>query len=554
MHLKVSIIILALILPAPLAADEFVVTSRVTAVELNPDGRSISRSAEIEVPAGRHQIIIVDMPSYLDMPGLVSFTGGAASVVAIGSRAPGLYPLPMRETDAERESLAALRKAEGDLRDLTYRKRMLEAEAEAARARVAYLKSLNGPKSRDGDTAALTGADVTGATLAIGAEYLAALNLALAAERGIAEIAPDFAGLERAVRDATERYEALKSPAQDRTVIAVTADFRAAMTGTITFTQPDLDSFGWVADYDLRLAQDGDHGLVSLVRKAALFLGTDNERWENVRVTLSSAPISRGSSVRDPDPRTGHLEDRPDPKMLSRSVAGALVEPMVEPIMIEESAPGMPVPMIAGQVLRFELPGLFGAAAGGGRELVTLDTLEFGADLTAKIVPAFEEKAYLVARVTNTSGGPLLPGTVTIYRDGVMVGADSLPAIGIGAEIELPFGEYDGIEVKRNMVEKIDGDVGIITSSNRRVIRHRTTITSHLAFSMPVRVLDNLPVSEDEDLVIAMQARPQPGENNVDGARGVVAWNFGLEPGKSHAIEFGYEAQWPPDKDFRIGY
>jgi hypothetical protein len=108
--------------------------------------------------------------------------------------------------------------------------------------------------------------------------------------------------------------------------------------------------------------------------------------------------------------------------------------------------------------------------------------------------------AFLIAKLKNTSGGPLLPGSIQISRDGVYIGQGNMPAIGIGEEIELSLGEYDGIEMRRDVAEKIDGDVGIISSSNRQVLRHRTTIASHLTFDLPVRVLDSIPVSEQEDL------------------------------------------------------
>ncbi len=161
--------------------------------------------------------------------------------------------------------------------------------------------------------------------------------------------------------------------------------------------------------------------------------------------------------------------------------------------------------------------------------------------------------AFLIAKLKNTSGGPLLPGSIQIFRDGVYIGQGNMPAIGIGEEIELSLGEYDGIEMRRDVAEKIDGDVGIISSSNRQVLRHRTTIASHLTFDLPVRVLDSIPVSEQEDLKINIQAQPKPTEIDVDGNRGVMAWQFALPAGQSRQIEFGYEALWPSDKDLVVG-
>jgi hypothetical protein len=48
--------------------------------------------------------------------------------------------------------------------------------------------------------------------------------------------------------------------------------------------------------------------------------------------------------------------------------------------------------------------------------------------------------AFLIAKLKNTSGGPLLPGSIQISRDGVYIGQGNMPAIGIGEEIELSLG------------------------------------------------------------------------------------------------------------------
>jgi len=167
-------------------------------------------------------------------------------------------------------------------------------------------------------------------------------------------------------------------------------------------------------------------------------------------------------------------------------------------------------------------------------------------------VPATSDSAFLIAKLKNTTGGPLLPGLIKIFRDGVLIGGGEMPAIGIGEEIELSFGEYDGIEVRRDLLEKQDGDIGIISSTNRRVERYRTTVTSHLDFALPVRLLDSVPVSEQEDLKITMTARPQPTETDVKGKRGILAWEFSLAAGASQQIDLGYEAQWPPEKEVYI--
>ena len=48
--------------PSLLLADDIAVESRVTAATVFPRGATLTRLAQFQVPAGRHQIIVPDMP------------------------------------------------------------------------------------------------------------------------------------------------------------------------------------------------------------------------------------------------------------------------------------------------------------------------------------------------------------------------------------------------------------------------------------------------------------------------------------------------------------
>ena len=552
----IPMIFAAITLAAPVFADEFVANGKVTAVVLNPDGFQVTYTVNIDVPSGRHVIVVPNMPDFqlsYDLPGLQAvFDGPDVNLISTGLRDAGLYPVPYVETTEELAAKINLRQAISTLRDLTFRRRGLEAEAEAAQARITYLKSLSANGRSDKDAEQLTGADVSGATAAIGQEYLAALNASLAADRAVEEIADDFVPAERAVRVAQKMYDALKSEEYGYKPIVVTAGFAAPMKGELKLKVLFPYGPGWRAAYELHLDQQGAKGNLELIRRATISIdGALIDR--DAKFTLSSARIVKETSTGDPNTQIGHISDRQvlrkTGSISSGSADAEYSAPLMEPVVMDERSQSGPMPVLKGQVLEFTLPNPITNEV----ENVVLDTLNFNVDLSAKIVAKDRETAFLIARMKNTSGGPLLPGTIQIFRDGVYIGQGELPAIGIGEEIELSFGEYDGIQVRRDLVEKVDGDVGIITSSNRRVLRYRTIITSHLDFALPVRMLDNVPVSEQEDLKITMQARPQPTEKDVKGQRGVMAWQFDLAPGTSQQIEFGYEAQWPPEKDLVIG-
>ena len=58
-------------------------------------------------------------------------------------------------------------------------------------------------------------------------------------------------------------------------------------------------------------------------------------------------------------------------------------------------------------------------------------------------------------------------------------------------------------------------------------------------------VLDLVPYSEQEDLEIEVTADPAPSETDVDGQRGILAWEFELAAGGKQTITLEQTLSWP---------
>ena len=67
----------------------------------------------------------------------------------------------------------------------------------------------------------------------------------------------------------------------------------------------------------------------------------------------------------------------------------------------------------------------------------------------------------------------------------------------------------------------------------------------------PVRLMDLVPCSEQEDLEITFTADPAPSEENVEGQRGVLAWDFDLAPGEARSVTLTHALPGPGGMDLR---
>jgi hypothetical protein len=103
------VLALALSLTTPLTAGEYVVRSKITSAVISPDGARITRSVDINVPAGKHVIVLADL---LEGTGVIngpqiSFDHPGVQIIAYDARPSGLYPVPKVESDAAKEAKAA---------------------------------------------------------------------------------------------------------------------------------------------------------------------------------------------------------------------------------------------------------------------------------------------------------------------------------------------------------------------------------------------------------------------------------------------------------------
>ena len=169
-------------------------------------------------------------------------------------------------------------------------------------------------------------------------------------------------------------------------------------------------------------------------------------------------------------------------------------------------------------------------------------------EIRALAVPLHDETAFVQAEFTNDSPEILLPGQATFYHDGTLVGQGALPLIAAGAKAKLGFGALDGIRLSRTEPDRMQGQEGILTSSNRLDEAATITVENLTGEEWPVRLLDRVPFSEQQDLTITYSATPPETAHDEGGKRGILRWDFTLKPGAKQEIILKDSLAWPEDQ------
>lgn len=534
-------------------ADEFTLDSTVSAATIYPQGATVVRRMEFNVPAGQHTLLISDIPyefrsETLQIMGGEGLVFGASRVISSRVQPDDLSI--ERRTALERE-IASL---EAQITVTQEESAAAGLIINAASARIKLLDSI-GNQQAQGAAAALEDSTISVETLTalvslVGSETLNALQDAQAARVEISRINKGAETLRKQLQSAQEDLARLIKPSERSYGLALEVTAAAAASGAVQISYVIGDAY-WEPVYDFAL--DTENQRVEVVRKVIVAQYT-GEDWPDATVTVStSTPFSWGYFAL-PGTNLATYET-PAPQLQARDrsqLATSFAAP--EMVMAEEPAVMAAVePFLQGVTANYILPAGTNIRTDDEGTLITLNSTEYDVDISARAnMGARSKTAYLIAELANSSAEPFLPGDASYFRDGAYVASGSIGVVAAGATAELGFGKVDGLTVSRSVLRREDGSSGVLTTSNDRIVEYEFNIENLTNRAWDVVVYDSVPVSEQEELIVNWSARPRPTETDVEGQRGVLAWAFALESGNRKAIKLSYELQWPDGTMLRV--
>ncbi len=528
-----ALVCLALLLPGGAWADTVLATSQVTAVTIYPQGALVVREVRFTVAAGAHEVLITDLPA-ATVAELLRVSSGDTELGAFALRADRLPPRQdsgspevLAAEDAVKLALVALHGAEGKVAGI-------RAEIEAQEAQIKFLVGIKL------DGAGATAEGLSAVSQMIGTEVLTARMAALAAGTALPEAEEEVSKAEVEVLKARLALAVLSQRDAEYVALAVAVTSKGG-AGHLMVTHYVYDA-AWAPVYDMAL--DRKAGAL-VVERAVLVSQASGEDWVAVELTLSTARPSEQSEPTMLWPELRRVEDAVSDermKTVADAMAGAAE---AEPMMAMVEAATM---AYQGDTLVYHYPSAVDLASGVENLRLALDQLIFAPKVVAQAVPRWDATAFVVASLTNDSTEILLPGTAYLYRDGALVGAAELAVLAPGDKVDLGFGAIDGIRLKREIPERAEGDRGIISISSQIEEKAVLEVENLTGETWAMRVLDLVPYSEQEELEISYRADPAVSEADVEGRRGVLAWDFDLGPGEKQAITLESVISWPEGK------
>jgi uncharacterized protein (TIGR02231 family) len=530
----------------PCLADTLAATSRITAVTVYPDAAKLTREVRVTLPAaGAHELLVTDLPAD-SQPGLIRIAAGdGLRLGAFNLRADRLPPREDPLTPAQDAAQAEVERLEAAEAEARLALEAVQARIAAAEAQARFLSSFGGglPEGATPDT-------IRAMAAMIGAETLAANEAALTARAALYPAELALEDVTEALAKARAAFDALPSADRNYTALSVAVTAAAAGDQTLTITQY-VGGAGWRPFYDLDLTRQGGAALV--LDRSVLVTQYTGEDWSGVALTLSSSrPAEQAApSALWPELRRIEPEATAD-AAAGKAMGGADMAMMAEaPVAEAAPAPITAAAAIDGDTVVYVYPDPVTVASGAEDLRLALDRLDFTPVVKAVAVPRHDRTAFVTASFTNASEEPLLPGEAMLFRDGVLVGSTWIDVIAPGVETDIAFGPIETLRLAREMPKRQGGETGVFTTSNEVTESAVITVENTGDEAWEVRLLDQVPYSEQDALEVELSASPEPDETDVDGQRGILAWEFDLPAGARETITLVHSLRWPDGMDLR---
>jgi len=311
-----------------------------------------------------------------------------------------------------------------------------------------------------------------------------------------------------------------------------------------------IGNASWISSYNARI--DSGTGKVELLYNALVRQKT-GEDWNNVRLTLSTAQPGRNGRM--PELLPAYVDYR-----TQEPVAGARAElaPAApapapnEPAQTKEesiqSDEAQAEVQKSGMSVSYQVGMPVTIPADGQAHRANVTVLNLAGSPEYVTTPKLDSAVFLKVHLVNTSDAQLLPGRVSVFRDGEFTGMLTMNLAPSGSDFDLYAGKDDSIKVERKELVSKRSETGLL---NRREVedrRYQISLQNFRSGPIKLAVNDQLPVSKNADIAVnqgAFSDKPTA----VDKDTGKLSWDIELQPKVKKVIEFNYSIEWPKGKE-----
>lgn len=550
-----SFLIVTLVLPVTSFAKEIETDSELTAATVYTNRATLTRQAVVDVPAGASTVVFKGLPANIMVDSLRT-EGSAAAEVVFGA----LSHKRVVESDL---TVPREKELNAQIEALQDKRKMVVAEKTGLNAMQSFVQQL-GKHAGNRKNEEIADFNLKPEEWKLAMETI---------KSNMSDIHKGYAELDIQIRQIDREIQKLRSEMNQmrtgqRSTYQVSIPLEASEPTSLAIDLIyQIPGASWRPLYDARL--DTETGALTLVQYGAVRQNS-GEDWNDVKLTLSTAQPHRGAGLPALSPMwvnvwqggpggygRGGMVQKMKRNFASREMSAAA--PMAEFDSFEEGLmmdKEVQAASFAGAVINtggfvseYIIPGRSEVKADGTESKLLIGSFETASKVQIQIKPQLSTDAFLVARAELKGEAPILPGQVSLFRDGAYVGQSNFPLLRPGEKQDLSFGVDDQVSAKRHVQKDEQSEDGIISKDNAKERHFVTEIQNLHNREVEVVVLETTPVSKDEKLKVEIlkDATTAGYEKDADKIKGLMRWTMTMQPKQKTDIGLGWKVSWPKD-------
>lgn len=176
---------------------------------------------------------------------------------------------------------------------------------------------------------------------------------------------------------------------------------------------------------------------------------------------------------------------------------------------------------------------------------VILNSYQLSTTYKHYAVPKIEEKAYLVAYISNWQQYQLLTGEANLFFENTFVGRTILNANALTDTLALSLGQDNGVQVSRQNTLS-NKQTKIVGSNQEHSRRFALSFRNNKQGPIQLTVLDQIPVSVVSQIKVSATELSNGVLNEESGQ---IKWQFTLPPGAQQKVQLGYKVKYPKNQN-----
>ncbi len=535
--------------------------SKISKVVVYDDRALVTRSAELQLTLGSHEVIFSGLPGSLEPDSISAKGEGQAKVKLFGAR---IVTQQLEDSQSPR-----VKELETKMESLRDKQAAQDATEKILQEKWDFLASIRAAQGtqigKDLVTRQPMADEIQKLSLFLDQEFLSVTQKRSELQMDRRSVSKEIDQVQRELNQLQQQNVKWQQ--------SIAVDLEAANAGgfrlEVSYRVPGAS---WQPVYEART--DIDSNQVELDAYGMIQQST-GEDWKDVSLELSTAKPALGGQMPEIEPWYLFKFEPPQLPLMafaprSKMVVDQKKEMMNEGVLgnsedrLEEfeadktrgrkDAP-LPSSVASAQIqssgpsVQYVLPKKETILSDGQSKKSSIQIYQFPANFVYQAVPKLSPYAYLRAKVKNNSEGLLLPGQVQVFLKGAYVGNSWIKSIGTDEEFDLFLGVDEKIRVTQKRLSRKES-VSLIPGFKGKIktveFVFSTTIENYSGKDAAVLLQDHVPVAQHQDIKVEFSTEPSP-TRTLEDKPSVFEWAFKIPAGQKQKVQVSFKVKHPED-------